>query len=165
MRKAYVFKPDTEVDEYTKFHYLSVFLAGTIEMGNSVDWQAKAERRLADLEVNVFNPRRVVAPEDDRIVQQITWELDRINFSQFIFMYLAANTVSPISLYELGLLQGGHAAGKTVILCCDHGYTRKNNVMVTTSHELFKHPNIQVTHSFEGGLLKLKEAIKKRLHC
>lgn len=37
---------------------LSVFLAGSIEMGSAENWQARVERELADYDVLIFNPRR-----------------------------------------------------------------------------------------------------------
>ena len=155
---AKVFTP--EIEDANLFE-TSVFLAGTIEMGNSVDWQEIAIRRLRTLPINIFNPRRVVAPDEDKITDQINWELDHIASSKFIYMFLAGKSVSPISLYELGLLQGGLAADKTVVLCCDTEYTRKMNVKVTTTHPAFSHPNIYFTHSFEGSLLRMKNEIKK----
>ena len=39
-------------------HRPSIFLAGTIDQGNSRDWQAELTRSLARLDVNVYNPRR-----------------------------------------------------------------------------------------------------------
>lgn len=157
---AQVFTPETKFSTAEAYWKDSVFLAGTIEMGNSIDWQAIAIRRLRELPINIYNPRRVVPPDEALISEQITWELDRISASQFIYMYLAGNSVSPISLYELGLLQGGQAQGKTVVLCCDPEYTRKMNVLVTTKHPMFSNPNIYVTHSFEGSLLRMKQELK-----
>lgn len=152
-----------ETAQMKKSQGVSVFLAGTIEMGDSIDWQAAVTRQLLDLPINIFNPRRVVAPEDDLIVEQITWELDSIARCQIIFMFLAADTISPISLYELGLLQGGLAENKQVILCCDPGYTRKNNVVTTTSHPLYHNPNIFCTHSLSEAIDKLKSTIESAL--
>jgi hypothetical protein len=78
-------------------------------------------------------------------------------------MFLAPGSVSPISLYELGLLQGGLAANKKVVLCCDPGYTRKNNVVVTTSHPLYLNLNIFCTHSLTEALCELKLLIDAAL--
>jgi len=164
--KARVFTPETKVDENGAEWKYSVFLAGTIEMGNSIDWQAKAIRRLQDLPIDIYNPRRVVAPDEDLITEQITWELNSIEKSEFIFMHLAANTVSPISLYELGLLQGNNRIGqisKTIVVACDPLYTRKTNVQVTLAHKYFGNDDIYFTHSFEGGLIELRKRINSCL--
>jgi hypothetical protein len=60
-----------------------IFLAGTIDMGNSVDWQAKVKHALADENVTLLNPRRdnwtlhaeqhASNPEFNK---QVNWELD-----------------------------------------------------------------------------------------
>lgn len=161
---AKVFTPEIP-DEKGKEDY-GVFLAGTIEMGNSPDWQAKAIRRLQDLDVCIYNPRRVVAPDEALIADQINWELNSIAKCEFIFMHLAANTISPISLYELGLLQGNNRVGqrsKHIVIACDPQYTRVANVKVTLAHEYFKSPDIYFTHSFEGGLIEMRKRIKSCL--
>ena len=36
----------------------SVFLAGSIEMGSAVEWQAQVTDALRDLDIIVLNPRR-----------------------------------------------------------------------------------------------------------
>ena len=162
VNNAKVFTPETEFCEDETSWKFSVFLAGTIEMGNSEDWQAKAIRRLRDLPINIFNPRRVVAPDEELISSQINWELDSIARCEFIFMHLAANTISPISLYELGLLQGNNRIGqksKTIVVACDPLYTRKTNVKVTLAHEYFKNNDIMFTHSFEGGLIEIRKKL------
>lgn len=140
-----------------------VFLAGTIEMGNSPDWQAKAIRRLRDLDISIYNPRRVVAPDEALIEEQINWELDSIAKCRFIFMHLVADSISPISLYELGLLQGDPVSSKVIVVACDPKYTRIQNVKVTLAHEWFKRQNIYFTHSFEGGLIYLRKSVKDSL--
>ena len=164
--KARVFTPETEVNETDAEWKNSVFLAGTIEMGNSIDWQANAVQRLKDLPVNIFNPRRIVPPNEDLIAEQINWELDSIARSDFIFMHLVAGSVSPISLYELGLLQGNNQIGKkgkTIVVACDPLYTRKANVIVTLAHKYFGNEDIYFTHSFEGGIIEIRKRINSCL--
>ena len=161
---AKVYTPETQ--ELDNPDGVGVFLAGTIEMGNSPDWQARAVRRLQDLDVSIYNPRRVVAPDEDLIAAQITWELNSIAKCQFIFMHFAANTVSPISLYELGLLQGNHRIGqkrKSIVVACDPLYSRVKNVKVTLTHPHFKNQDIHFTHSFERGLIEMRKQINASL--
>ena len=38
----------------------SVFLAGTIDEGNSIDWQTSLISQIADLDVTILNPRRKI---------------------------------------------------------------------------------------------------------
>lgn len=156
--KANVYTPEYQ-GKIVLTNKKSVFLAGTIEMGNSEDWQADAIHKLKNLDVAIFNPRRVLAPEDKEIANQISWELNSIDRCDFIFMFLAPFTISPISLYELGLLQGGKADNKKVILCCHPQYSRKTNIEVTINHLAYANPNIHLSYSFESSILKLKKLI------
>ena len=161
---AKIFTPETEYPSYPDDSFrTSLFLAGTIEMGNSVDWQSMMIEKLKDSSVGIFNPRRVVSTSDQKeIERQINWELKSINRCKIIFMYLAEGSISPISLYELGLLQGGKADGKLVIVYCDPGYTRKNNVIVTTNNDYFHHPSIRMFTDFDKAFKSLRDEIERR---
>lgn len=109
-----------------------VFLAGSIEMGKAVDWQAQAIQALEGTYCNILNPRR---PDWDsswkqeasnpQFREQVEWELGGLELAHVIFMYLAPGTMSPISLLELGLYIDRRAK---MILCCPPGFWRKGNV-------------------------------------
>lgn len=108
-----------------------VFLAGSIEMGKAVDWQAEVAAALADLECVILNPRRpdwdsswVQEASNPQFRQQVEWELDALDSANVIALYLAPGTQSPISLLELGL----HADYSGLIVCCPAGFWRKGNV-------------------------------------
>jgi hypothetical protein len=111
----------------------SVFLAGTIDMGNSVDWQQLATERLADVASVIYNPRRpdwdsswtqeIDSPEFNI---QVNWELDHIDTSDYVIMYFAPGSQSPITLLELGLIAGKYA--HKLLVCCPDGFWRKGNV-------------------------------------
>lgn len=134
-----------------------VFLAGTIEMGNSPDWQAEVIQEIKDYNIVIFNPRRVLPPEgEEEIVKQINWELDGLQTSRTIYMHLCANTISPISLYELGLLQGQQSS-RHIIVYCDKEYTRKLNVLTTTSHLYWQNTEIQVFDDYQESIKALKK--------
>jgi hypothetical protein len=109
-----------------------VFLAGSIEMGAAVDWQATVTRSFADLNVLVCNPRREAWdaswPQSIDFApfrEQVEWELEALERAHLILFYFAPNTKSPITLLELGL----HAKRKAIV-CCPEGYWRKGNVDV-----------------------------------
>jgi hypothetical protein len=63
---------------------LKIFLAGTIDNGDSEDWQTKICRLIEECTTNskpiaVYNPRRDDWPKDDQtklIEEQIKWELE-----------------------------------------------------------------------------------------
>lgn len=114
---------------------VSVFLAGTIDMGNSIDWQQKfinmanTEETLGD--VIVFNPRRASwdhswkqTIENVQFSEQVNWELDAMENADVILLFLEANSKSPISMMELGLFAD---SGKLMV-CCEEGFWRKGNI-------------------------------------
>jgi len=111
----------------------SVFLAGSIEMGQAVDWQSEVARALADLDVIVLNPRRDEwdASWEQSITNpafrgQVEWELEAQERADVIAMYFAPATKAPVTLLELGLA----ARGGKVVVCCPEGFWRKGNVEV-----------------------------------
>ncbi len=116
-----------------------VFLAGSIEMGNAIDWQAALTvaltARLADRagHVVMLNPRRDAwdaswrqTIDEPRFREQVEWELDGLDHADVIAMWFAAETRAPITLLELGL----HARGGKLVVGCPEGFWRKGNVEV-----------------------------------
>lgn len=111
----------------------SVFLAGTIEMGNSKDWQAEAIEVLQDSCSIIYNPRRddwdsswTQDIDDPNFNVQVNWELEHIEQADFVLMYFDPTSKSPISLLELGFLAA--SAPHKVWVCCPEGFYRKGNV-------------------------------------
>ena len=110
-----------------------IFLAGSIEMGKAEDWQAQVQKLMANEEVELYNPRRddwdsswEQTIENDEFRKQVNWELNAMDSSQVIIMYLDPETKSPISLLELGI----HAQSGKLLVCCPDGFYRKGNVDV-----------------------------------
>jgi hypothetical protein len=108
-----------------------VFLAGSIEMGKAEDWQTSMGEYFVDKGFGVFNPRRKdwdsswkQEYENPQFYQQVNWELDALERCNIILLYLVPDTLSPISLLELGL----HAAHKDLYVVCPNGFWRKGNV-------------------------------------
>ena len=110
-----------------------LFLAGSIEMGAAEDWQTKVIDSAINKNWVILNPRRddwdsswQQSIHDDNFKQQVDWELDAQDLSNFIYMYVDPNTKSPISLLELGL----YASSNKMIVCCPDGFWRKGNVEI-----------------------------------
>ncbi|NJN55462.1 MAG: hypothetical protein HC804_12325 [Anaerolineae bacterium] len=110
---------------------ISIFLAGSIEMGSADNWQSRVEKGLAKLDVVIFNPRRddwdsswVQSKSNPQFRQQVEWELAAMEKASLIAMYFDPATKAPISLLELGLFA---RTGK-MIVCCPEGFWRKGNV-------------------------------------
>lgn len=114
--------------------YPSIFLAGSIEMGKAEDWQTTIQNMLLDYNVVIYNPRRddwdaswEQSIDNEKFVEQVTWELDHINKCNYVFMYFDPSTKSPITLLELGILTN---QAEKLLVCCPEGYWRKGNVDV-----------------------------------
>lgn len=108
-----------------------IFLSGSIDNGQAVDWQTRLCHACAELEAIFLNPRR---PDWDStwepvksnplFREQVTWELDSLEKADFIVVYITADSKAPITLLELGL----HARQPNLIVCCEEGFWRKGNV-------------------------------------
>ena len=113
-----------------------IFLAGTIDNGNSKDWQQELIDELGQIEIEcntyfeVYNPRRknwVKNPSKDLMEEQIKWEQDHLDESDLIIMVFSDKSQSPISLLELGLYA---ESGKLLVFCTDK-FWRYDNVRLT----------------------------------
>ena len=111
----------------------SVFLAGTIDNGNSLNWQDNTIIELINLGVKnleVFNPRREhwnPNPTKEEMEKQIKWEQEHLDKADVIAMVLLDDSKSPISLLELGL----YAKSKKLIVFCTPKFYRFDNVRLT----------------------------------
>ena len=132
----------------------TVFLAGTIDEGNSVDWQQEVADSLNDLDVTLLNPRRKnwdntwkQSIGNEKFVEQVEWELSSLESSDYILMYYAKSSKSPISLLELGL----YANSNKMIIICPDGFWRKGNVEIVANKY-----NIPLFNDLESGIIFLK---------
>ncbi len=110
----------------------SVFLAGTIDNGDSLNWQDKVIIELTNLGISceIFNPRREhwdSNPSKEEMEKQIKWEQNHLDKADIIVMVLLDNSKSPISLLELGL----YANTKKLIVFCTPNFYRWDNVRLT----------------------------------
>lgn len=128
---AFILKPPQPLDLAPDRPGL--FLAGSIEMGRAVHWQALFEQELSDLDVTILNPRRddwdaswEQSLRNPNFRGQVEWELEAQEKADVIAMYFAPETHAPITLLELGLFAGS----QKLIVCCPEGFWRKGNVEV-----------------------------------
>ena len=112
---------------------VTIFLAGTIDNGEGVEWQHEVIAVLNYDNVALLNPRRAnwntSVPQEascPEFRQQVEWELLGMKMADTIAMYFAPGSKSPITLLELGLF--AHT-GKLVVACPD-GFWRKGNVEI-----------------------------------
>lgn len=128
--KVQILKP---TDGDPVLNKVTVFLAGSIEMGVAEDWQTIVSNKMKELEmpITIFNPRRdswdsswEQRESNPQFNQQVNWEMDRLNECDIILMYFSPGTKSPISLLELGL----HADSRKMIVCCPDEFWRKETL-------------------------------------
>jgi nucleoside 2-deoxyribosyltransferase-like protein len=104
-----------------------VFLAGAIDMGAAVDWQAWVIERLADYDnIILFNPRRAQFTPDT-LDEQIRWELEALEHVDTVFMWFPKDAKAPISFFESGLYW---RSGK-LIVGAEPGFYRSRNLELT----------------------------------
>ena len=104
-----------------------IFLAG------AEHWQTHVEKKFAKHPGTIYNPRRDdwnsnlgQSLDNPDFVHQVNWELDALEQSDVIMMYLDPATQSPITLLEFGKF---YDSGKLVI-ACPQGFWRRGNLEV-----------------------------------
>ena len=134
-----------------------VFVAGSINMGTTRDWQSEFATALADQDVVILNPRRAdwdaswrTEADEPEFRRQVEWELTALESADVIVMYLDPASQSPISLLEFGL----YARTGRLIVFCPPGFWRKGNVDVTA--EFY---DVRQVDSFEALIAAAREAL------
>lgn len=109
----------------------TVFLAGTIDMGKSDDWQSLLEEYFEDTPWTVFNPRRSDWNDfidndikDPYFYQQVNWELNALEKADKVLFNFLPYSASPISLMELGLFKD------KAIVCSSGEYRKDGNIQI-----------------------------------
>lgn len=113
-----------------------LFLAGSIDMGETENWQDKVENLINTPHIAIFNPRRKSwdnsmeqSIENPVFYQQVNWELEHLEKATHILMYFDPKSKSPISLLEFGL----YAKSGKLLVVCPNGFYRKGNVDILCS--------------------------------
>jgi hypothetical protein len=154
--KSQVIKPTSS--NQSQENYPGIFLAGSIDMGSSVDWQTEVQEKLDDCEVTFLNPRREEwdssweqRATNPQFNHQVNWEMSNLLDADIIFMNILPESKSPITLLELGL----HANSSRLMVCCPDGFYRKGNVEVVCHRH-----NIPLFNDFETAVAALRSRIK-----
>ena len=133
MSKIQIITPEFDYNgDENKSDVKSVFLAGTIDNGDSLNWQDRVIIELINLgkSCEIYNPRREhwnPNPSKEEMEKQIKWEQDHLDRADVIAMVLLDESKSPISLLELGL----YAKSKKLIVFCTPSFYRFDNVRLT----------------------------------
>lgn len=129
-----VYTPPSNIAQ-RNFNDISVFLAGSIDMGQAINWQEDLITKLKAIpelnSVNIFNPRREDWDstwkqefENPAFYQQVTWELNALDAADYIIVYFAENSQAPVTMLEFGL----YAQSGKIVVCCPKGFWRKGNI-------------------------------------
>lgn len=131
--ETYMIHPHEELPESMgpARSFTKVFLAGTIDMGNSTDWQKEMYHVFSSLDGRylLFNPRQENwdADREGEMDYQVRWELEHLEEADIIIMNILRNSRSPISLLEMGL----HAHSRKMYVICEPEFYRYDNVRIT----------------------------------
>ena len=100
----------------------SIFLAGGIT--DCWNWQASVYGKIKHLNLNVYNPRRVNAPNNlvKTAEEQIAWEYKYLRECQQVAFWFPEETLCPIVLFELGAALERH---QHLIIGCHKFYKRR----------------------------------------
>ncbi len=132
---TYMLRPHEELPaEIEKDNsFTKIFLAGTIDMGNSIDWQTMLYEKFCTMDGRyvLFNPRQENwdASRPGEMEYQVNWELEHLEEADIIIMYILGSSKSPISLLEMGL----HARSGKMYVICEEDFYRYDNVRITCS--------------------------------
>ncbi|RYX84588.1 hypothetical protein EON83_09570 [bacterium] len=140
----------------------SLFLAGGIGVGAVVpDWQSEFIERLADTQLTLFNPRRDDYPAHDpnALRQQIEWEHRYLKAASAISFWFVAETLCPITLYELGAWanrcdEQGHK--KPIFVGAHPDYARRADLLIQLS---LVRPEVEIV----GSLVELEMQVRASL--
>ena len=123
----------------------TLFLAGGIT--GCPNWQAEVENKLSNLhDLVVFNPRRdgdFNVRDPSWSVQQIEWEHNHLELSEFVLFWFPKEGQCMITLFELGKCMG---LGKRVVIGCHPEYVRALDVRIQAR---LIQPNIPVARDLD----------------
>ena len=137
---------------------ISLFTAGSIEMGAAVPWQSRLIEYLEHLPITISNPRKGywnpaidVKSKDVEFRMQVEWEMNALRAASVICFFFDVNTISPVTLMELGMW----ASSGKVIVCCASDYWRSGNVDIVCDRY-----NIPRVDSFENLIPAVTEFLQ-----
>lgn len=148
-------------EEISSGDYVTIFLAGTIDMGNSENWQAALVETFSSSEGRyiLYNPRRdTFTNTPEEMEYQVNWELDHLEKSQIIIMNILGSSKSPVTLLEMGLFM---KSGK-LLVACEPDYYRHANVLLTCArYNVPLYPSLQSLIQEQFGLDYLGSTVKE----
>lgn len=122
----------------------SLFVAGGIS--GCPDWQKEYVEMLRPLDIAVFNPRRSnwKGLDPSETERQIMWEHSHLAKANVISFWFCAETLNPITLYELGFWMN---SDKPIVIGSHIQYQRVADVVIQTK---LARPDIKVVYSIKS---------------
>jgi len=126
-------------EKYPNDGKFTIFLGGSIEMNFAKEWQIELTQKLStyNFDIRILNPRRddydagqKQSIDNPYFKEQVTWELDGLDRADLIVMYLQPDTLSPISMMEIGLYINTLDWNKQMIICTPNGFWRRGNIEI-----------------------------------
>ena len=134
------------INTYYPLHGKSIFLAGGIT--DCWNWQERVGSELMRSKVFdfVINPRREEFDILDKTQKpiQTKWEYDHLDASTHVMFWFTADTLQPITLFELGKMI---STDKTIYVGCDPQYARQLDVVEQLR---LSRPDIKVWDSLDN---------------
>jgi hypothetical protein len=115
----------------------SLFLGGTIDMGNSQDWQKELKEFFENNSPQlqdwvILNPRRdnwdsswSQHINNPQFKEQVIWELDAMDVADLRVFVFLPDSKSPITMLELGLYKD-----KPCVVYCPFEFYRSGNIHI-----------------------------------
>lgn len=114
----------------------TIFLGGTIDMGNSEDWQKTFKEHLQKSEnfkdVTLLNPRRDdwdsswgQHKDNPQFREQVEWEFEAMRSADSRVFVFLPDSKSPVTIFELGLF-----IQKPCIIYCPFEFYRSGNIHI-----------------------------------
>lgn len=142
-----------DITEEERNKYATVFLGGTIDNGDSPNWQQELTDFYKDKDNGLIlaNPRRGDWDKDateETLREQIKWELDMMESADLIIFNILPSSKSPITLMEIGLHV--RRTDCRVVVFCAKDYYRYMNVK-----EVCDRYKVELVESNEQGYMTI----------
>jgi len=165
---AIMIRPPYKIMESVNTNSIKIFTAGTIDQCLVEPWADKVfeffhnKYPYINNGITIINPRRTEwdssweqTYENPQFYQQVNWELNGLEQSNFIIINILPDSKSPITLLELGLF----AKSGNVLVCCPQGFYRKGNVDVVCERY-----GVPIYNNLEELLVELNKRIIKQIN-
>lgn len=150
-------------EKYPNDSKFTIFLGGSIEQGKAKPWGDYLTSKLSsyNFDIRILNPRRddydggqKQSLNNPYFKEQVTWELDGLDRSDLIVMYLQEGTLSPISMMEIGLYINTLDWKKEMIIFCPTGFWRRGNIEVLVDRFPFHSRLVDNYEEFENLIIQ-----------